>query len=92
VKGILEQGDTAAGGIVAAELAQAEDEEERIYATWLRVWFDLDADESLGATWAPLGEGQARWAALVARAHGAMRLVEKLEQRLLAIAHPGRQE
>ncbi|HSY23116.1 MAG TPA: hypothetical protein VK841_13410 [Polyangiaceae bacterium] len=112
VKAILERGDDEAGEILASELESSRDEEERMYAAWLRVWFELDApsdptEAGTGAeagasadagtrtevkaeatrAWPPLDEGQARLAALVARAQGAEQLVDKLEERLLAIAH-----
>jgi hypothetical protein len=93
VKAVLEVGDADMAVSLASELDHAEDDEERMYATWLRVWFDLDVEGDAGGTpWPPLAEGQARLAALVARAQGAERLVDKLEERLLAIAHPERRE
>jgi hypothetical protein len=90
VKAVLEQGDADVGFELATRLAAAEDDDERMYATWLRVWFELDSEPDTG--WPPLAEGQARRAALVARAHGAEKLVGKLEARLLAIARPERRE
>jgi len=90
VKAILERGDDEAAESLAAELGTSQDEEERMYAAWLRVWFELDAQSDPtgdGDAWPPLDEGQARLAALVARAQGAEQLVDKLEERLLAIAH-----
>ncbi len=93
VKAILAQGDGDTGMDIAGELDRAADEEERMYATWLRVWFELDgSDPEVEPPFAPLAEGEARLAALVARAQGAERLVDKLEERLLAIARPERQE
>jgi len=44
VKAVLEQGDSERALELTGELAASEDDEERIYATWLRVWFDLDGD------------------------------------------------
>ncbi len=93
VKAVLGQGAAEVAARLAGELDAAEDDEERMYATWLRVWFDLDgATDDEGQAWPPLAEAQARLAALVARAQGAERLVDKLEERLLAIAHPERRE
>jgi hypothetical protein len=92
VKSVLERGDVDTAHDLALELGAAADPDQTIYATWLRVWFDLD-DENDGGddVWPPLVEGQTRLAALAARAHGAERLVDKLEARLLAIAPSGQQ-
>jgi hypothetical protein len=87
VKAVLERGDDDTAMDLALELASSPDEEQRVGATWLRVWFDLDT-EADGRTWPPIGEPQARLAALAARAHGAESLVDKIEARLLAIARP----
>jgi hypothetical protein len=87
VKAVLERGDDEMAMELARELETAADEEQRVGATWLRVWFDLDAEDD-GRTWPPIGEPQARLAALAARAHGAESLVDKIEARLLAIARP----
>jgi hypothetical protein len=99
VKAILERGDDEAAESLASELESSRDEEERMYAAWLRVWFELDVQSDptgpgaeAARPWPPLGEGQARLAALVARAQGAEELVDKLEERLLAIAHEGPRE
>ncbi|HEX8793032.1 MAG TPA: hypothetical protein VF765_18940 [Polyangiaceae bacterium] len=66
------------------------DDERRMYATWLRVWFDMDAPEgdyrTAGAH--PLPEGDLRMAALVARSQGAEKLLEKIEARLSSVAQP----
>ncbi|HEX4446571.1 MAG TPA: hypothetical protein VH044_07545 [Polyangiaceae bacterium] len=45
VKAILERGDDDAGAELASAYAVSADDEERVYATWLRVWFELDAFE-----------------------------------------------
>jgi hypothetical protein len=99
VKALLEQGDADTAVEVAGDLermaaqAQGQDEEQQLYATWLRVWFDLDAEAAgYRHAWPALPEGQLRMAALMARAHGADRLVEKLEERVSSIARRGRQE
>jgi hypothetical protein len=88
VKAVLAQGDGETGYEIASELeggAGAEkDDDARVYVTWLRVWFDLD--EQPDAPWPSLSEGDIRMATLVARAHGAERLVDRLEERLSAIA------
>ncbi len=98
VKALLEQGDTDTAVEVVGELeappaGQALDEERQLYATWLRVWFDLDAEAAgYRHAWPALPEGQLRMAALMARAHGADKLVEKLEERASSIARRGREE
>ncbi len=99
VKALLEQGDADTAVEVAGDLermaaqAPGQDEEQQLYATWLRVWFDLDAEAAgYRHAWPALPEGQLRMAALMARAHGADRLVEKLEERVSSIARRGRQE
>ena len=93
VKALLQQGDPVRALDLVQGLHVSLDEEERIYAVWLRVWFELDSDEhasadgkSSGAKWSPLSDGDLRLAALLARAHGAETLVHKLEARLTAIA------
>jgi hypothetical protein len=91
VKAVLEEGATETALELAAELAGSSDSEERLYATWLRAWFDLDNVAS-DVHWPPLGEGELRLASLVARAHGAERLVAELEGRLATIARPAREE
>lgn len=84
VKAVLEQGDFESALEIGSRLVRSRDDEERIYATWLRVWFDLDSEKD--AEWPPLAEEDARLATLLARSHGADALVGKLEARLLAIA------
>jgi hypothetical protein len=96
VKAILARGDAEAGFELASRLGDSPDDEARIYATWLRVWFDLDvedededADAGAGAgagAWPALSEGELRMATLVARAHGAEELVSKLTLRVSANA------
>jgi hypothetical protein len=97
VKALLEQGDPESALEVIEELGAgacaSTDDEQQTYVAWLRVWFDLD-DETAGYRdhpWPPLEEGQLRLATLQARAHGAEKLVEKLEARVSAIARPGHQ-
>jgi hypothetical protein len=90
VKATLERGDADVALELATRLTAAEDEDERLYGTWLRVWFDLDLE--CDGDWPPLVDGHARLAALVARAQGADKLVGKIEARLLAIARPRPQE
>ncbi len=75
VKSILQHGDADAGLELAEQLTGSDDDDERIYATWLRVWFDLDEDNG---AWPPLRDAEVRLALLLARAHGAERLVDKL--------------
>jgi hypothetical protein len=94
-KAILEKGDAEAALDLARAIAGSPDDDTRVYATWLRAWFDLDADEAGEAggeaPWPPLGEGDVRLAALLARAQGADSLVTKLDRRLAAIAPPERE-
>jgi hypothetical protein len=95
-KAVLEQADAAAAYDLARDLLQAPDDDRRVYATWLRVWFDLDRAEGGPESGAAEGrpslpapeEGDLRLATLVARAQGADSLVTKLEERLVAIACP----
>ncbi len=93
VKAVLQQGDAEAGLEIATDLADARDDQERLYATWLRIWFDLDAEgDASGAPWPPLKESDLRVAALAARGCGAEPLVAMLEAKLVAIAQPRPQE
>jgi hypothetical protein len=99
-KAILEQGDGDAAVDLAGAIATSPDDDVRIYATWLRTWFDLDEpggdggrqglESTGGAPWPQLSEAEIRLAALVARAQGADSLVTKLDARLVAIAPPER--
>jgi hypothetical protein len=91
VKAVLELGAADTALELAAELAPSADVDERLYATWLRAWFDLDA-AAPELSWPALAEGELRLASLVARAHGAERLVAELEARLATIALPAREE
>jgi hypothetical protein len=93
VKALLQQGDPEGALELARALEASGDEEEHIYAAWLRVWFDLEAGDE-GADdgqWRPLGEGELRRATLLARAHGAEELVTRLEERIGSVARPARQ-
>jgi len=72
VKALLEQADVDAGAALYEDLVASKDEEIRVYAVWLRVWFELDAPAS--AT-----DGEMRLALLLARAQGAGELAKKLE-------------
>jgi hypothetical protein len=45
VKAVLAKGDAETGDDLARDLGGASDE-ERVYATWLRVWFELDGQAS----------------------------------------------
>jgi hypothetical protein len=87
VKSLLEQGDVDGALDLARRLTHTRDEEEHVYVAWLRTWFELDSAASDGS-WPPMSEGELRRAALLARTHGAEKLVEKLEARLVAIARP----
>jgi hypothetical protein len=104
VKAILARGDDETAAQLATELGASSDDEVRVYGTWLRVWFELDApgtpedggeggEGGEGQPWPALSEGDMRLAMLAARVHGAESLVEKLTDRLndvSAIARPGR--
>jgi hypothetical protein len=79
VKATLQQTDPAVAQAVLDEVSAATDEEIRLYAVWLRVWFD-DADAG------KLSEPELRMAALLARTHGAEELVRKLEERIAKLA------
>jgi hypothetical protein len=93
VKALLELGDPEAAVEVMGKLEPSGDEELELYVAWLRVWFDLDAEAAdYRHNWPALPEGQLRMATLMARAHGADKLVEKLEQRVSSIARPQHQE
>jgi hypothetical protein len=92
-KALLEQGDASGAADLAQELEASGDDEERMYRSWLRAWFDLEGASGEGSrSWAPLPEGELRMATLLARAHGADKLVEKLEGRVAAIARPAEGE
>jgi len=91
VKALLQQGDDDGAAELVEELEKgASDDDRRMYATWLRVWFDMDAPEgdyrTAGAQ--PIAEGDLRMAALVARSQGAEKLLEKIEARLSSVAQP----
>lgn len=89
VKALLQLGDAEAALELGSELDRSADEEERVYLAWLRAWFGLDAEggePAGGGEWTPLGEGELRVAALLARAQGADKLVEELEGRVAAVA------
>jgi len=85
VKAVLERGDAERALDLTTQLIQSTDADERIYATWLRIWFELDSGADEGE-WPALAEEDARLAALRARSQGAEALVGKLEARLVAIA------
>ncbi len=92
VKAILERGEVEEALDLAEALGRSKDEEERLYLVWLRAWFDLDEEApeapetAAAAPSVPVSEGEVRLAALLARSHGAEKLVEKLEKRVAAIA------
>jgi hypothetical protein len=86
VKALLEQGDADGALELYRSLATSQDDDERVYATWLRVWFDLDAGMEEGDDWPPPSDGDLRMAALLARSHGAQELVTMLEERLASVA------
>ncbi len=91
VKALLEQGDAEGALEMYRTLEKSTDEDDLVYATWLRVWFELEAAAEEGEDWPALSEGQLRMAALLARTHGAEKLVEMLEARIASVAPPALQ-
>jgi hypothetical protein len=91
VKALLEQGDAEGALELYRTLGDSKDEDEQVYATWLRVWFELEAASEEGEAWPALSQGQLRMAALLARTHGAEKLVEMLEARIASVAPPALQ-
>jgi hypothetical protein len=96
VKAILQKGDAERAQELCAELEKATDGDARLYAVWLVVWFESEEDPDVdrpqrdvpyrepaapGET-ASFAEGDLRMDALLARAQGAEKLVERLEERL----------
>lgn len=77
VKAVLQRASEDAAEL-ADELSRSKDEEQRIYAVWLRTWFDIE-----GAPEPP--EGELRLAALHARAQGGEDLVKKLDAKIAAL-------
>lgn len=80
-KAILEQANNDAAEDVLPEIESSTDEESRLYAVWLRAWFEIEPPS-------PLPEGELRLAALLARSHGADDLVKKLDDRIAAASAP----
>ncbi len=77
VKALLEQADDATARALAEDLKARADDDVRVYLVWLATWFDwthLDAP----------GDAEMRRALLLARAHGAVDLVGRLESQLAA--------
>jgi hypothetical protein len=73
VKALLQLGDAEAGAALYHELAASKDEEIRVYAVWLRAWFEIDVPSTAS-------DGEVRLALLFARAQGAADLAKKLER------------
>jgi hypothetical protein len=93
VKAVLQNGDVEKALELVVPLETSREEEERIYAVWLRTWFDLDTVAETGDAAASASpEGALRMAALLARAQGADKLVAKLDARIAVIARPGQEE
>jgi hypothetical protein len=93
VKAVLERGDAETAATLLDRLAHTGEDDERVYLVWLRAWFDLDGDGyGDGTAGGGAGDAELRLAALLARAHGAEKLVAKLEERASAIARSHRQE
>ena len=83
VKAVLEQAAEDTAAALYAELASSSDEDVRLYAVWLRTWFELDGE-------APdvqeMNEGELRLALLLARSQGAAELVKRLEAKLAVLS------
>ncbi len=82
VKALLQQGDEATARTIAEELKGSDDEVLRVYGVWLSTWFEwthLDAPT----------EADTRLALLLARTHGAVDLVARLEAALRQAAPAG---
>jgi hypothetical protein len=90
VKAVLERGDGEAALRLIERLERSDDEDESLYIVWLEAWFELE--RPAGRAGRAASEGEVRLAALLARAHGAEKLVEKLEERASAIARPAGRE
>jgi hypothetical protein len=65
VKAVLEHGDGDTAVEIVDDLGASDDDDARVYATWLRVWFDLD--EAVQDT--PDGDAGARGGEAEAAAH-----------------------
>jgi hypothetical protein len=72
-RAVLETGDVLTARDLAFELVASKDADVRLYAEWLRAWFDLDDPGLL-----PAEDGERRRAALHAVNAGARDLAEKL--------------
>jgi hypothetical protein len=97
VKAVLQRGDVERAQTMVPELELSADEDERLYGVWLTVWFEGEGEEGVpyrGQTGpdegAGIPEGDLRMATLLARAQGADKLVERLEERLDKGADGGR--
>jgi hypothetical protein len=78
VKAILGKADLDAAEKVIPGIEASPDEEERLYAVWLRTWFEIEGGTA--------SEGELRLAALLARSQGADELVKKLDEKIAAVA------
>ena len=85
-KALLQRGDREGALELTRKLVTSSDGEESIYAIWLRVWFDLDAEAGDAVGWPPLTDVDLRIARLLARGHGARDLVAELEERMASVA------
>jgi hypothetical protein len=81
VKAVLQLGATDVAEELIEQLGVSPDEDDRLYAVWLRTWFDLDDGP-------PIPETELRLACLMARASGAEDLVSKLDERIANLAPP----
>ena len=78
-RAVLETGDVLTARDLAFDFLAASDPDVRLYAEWLRTWFDLD-DPALAVA----SEGERRRAALHAVNAGARDLADKLAAEPLA--------
>jgi hypothetical protein len=86
VKALLEQANGELASELHASLAKSADEEERLYAVWLRTWFELEDEEPVPRAHDDDHEGELRLALLLARSQGAAELVTRLEAKLAALS------
>jgi hypothetical protein len=86
VKALLEQANGELASELHASLAKSADEEERLYAVWLRTWFELEDEDPVARAQDEDHEGELRLALLLARSQGAAELVTRLEAKLAALS------
>jgi hypothetical protein len=86
-KAVLQKGDGELALAEANRIRESKDEDERLYAVWLTVWYDFDQPQGEEPALTPCPtEPELRLAALLARTHGAEDLVKKLDARVAALS------